>query len=242
MGSAASTVGVAAAVSVATAAGLVYAALSATSQIFGPVVVAGDDPAEIALTFDDGPNPAATPYLLDVLAQHNVRATFFLIGRFVREAPRLAREIAAAGHLIGNHTMTHPWLPLISAARVRQELAGCNAAIEDTLGMPVWLFRPPHGARTPNVLLAACELGLTSVNWNIITGDWNPIEADVIQGRVVRGMERNRRRRRGSNVVMHDGGQAGLGQPRMATVRAVEKLLTESGDSPRRFVTPEVWI
>src|ERR1700729_1163553 len=91
------------------AGGCTYAALSAQSQIFGPVLIASRNPDEIALTYDDGPNDIATERLLEVLAHHQARATFFLIGPHVRQRPQLARAIASAGHLIGNHTMTHPW-------------------------------------------------------------------------------------------------------------------------------------
>src|ERR1700730_16190236 len=145
-----------------------YAALSAQSQLFGKVLIASRNPNEIALTYDDGPNDIVTERLLDVLAHSNIRATFFLIGRYVRQRPQIARAVAASGHLIGNHTMTHPWLAWQSSARIRQELADCNALLEDTLGTPVRFFRPPHGARRPYVLHTAHELGLTPVNWNII--------------------------------------------------------------------------
>src|SRR5258708_6146979 len=101
------------------AAGCAYAALSPQSQIFGKVLIAGRDPNEIALTYDDGPNDDVTERLLDVLANHHVRATFFLIGRYVQQRPQIARAIAAAGHLIGNHSMTHPWLAWQSSARTR---------------------------------------------------------------------------------------------------------------------------
>ncbi len=74
---------------------------------------------------------------------------------------RAEAEAAAAGHLVGNHTMTHPWLAWQSSARIRQELAGCNAILEDTLGVPIRYFRAPHGARRPAVLRIAHELGLT---------------------------------------------------------------------------------
>src|SRR5450631_902790 len=92
------------------AGGYAYAAMWPTSQIFGHTIVAGREPSELALTFDDGPNILWTDRLLDVLAKNNVRATFFLIGRFVQQRPELARAIWSAGHLIGNHTMTHPVL------------------------------------------------------------------------------------------------------------------------------------
>src|SRR5271154_6295144 len=119
---------------IATAGLLTYAALSAGSQLFGRTLIANRNPNEIALTFDDGPNDPYTFQLLEILAAHKVRATFFMIGRFVRQRPDIVRAVHAAGHLIGNHTMTHPWLVLESSARVRQELADCNAALEDVLG------------------------------------------------------------------------------------------------------------
>jgi peptidoglycan-N-acetylglucosamine deacetylase len=219
---------------------LAYAALSPQSQIFGPTLVAPARPREIALTYDDGPNPAVTPRLLDVLARHGVRATFFLIGRFVGLEPALVREIAAAGHLIGNHSMTHPWLSFVSDARVRQELRDCNAALEDTLGAPVRYFRAPHGARRPYVLRVARELGLVPVQWNIICGDWNPVGADVISARVVRGIERNQRSGRGSNIVFHDGGHLALNAPRLETIEATERLL-QGYRAEKTFVTVDAW-
>ncbi|MEO8736533.1 MAG: polysaccharide deacetylase family protein [Edaphobacter sp.] len=221
----------------ATAGAFAYAALWPQSQIFGRVLVAGRDPNEIALTYDDGPNDDATERLLEVLARHEVHATFFLIGSFVRQRPALVRSIAAAGHVIGNHTMTHPWLSWQSSARIREELAGCNAVLEDTLGTAVRFFRPPHGARRPVVLRIARELGLTAVQWNITAFDWNPLSAAEILANITRGIERNQRRGRASNVLMHDGGHLGIGQPRMPTVEATSQLFERYKTAGMRFVT-----
>jgi peptidoglycan/xylan/chitin deacetylase (PgdA/CDA1 family) len=232
---------VAAAAVVATAGTLTYAALSAQSQLFGTTLIAPAKPNEIALTYDDGPNPAATPQLLEVLAHHNVHATFFLIGDFVRKCPALVRDIAAAGHLIGNHTTTHPWLPFHSAARIRRELADCNAVLEDTLGSSVRYFRAPHGARRPFVLRTARELNLIPVQWNIITGDWKPIGAADIASRVMQGIVHNQRRNRASNIVLHDGGSLGLGAPRIPTVQATNQVLLHYRSTPTNFVTLEAW-
>lgn len=218
-----------------------YAALWPQSQLFGRVLVAGPDANEIALTYDDGPNDVATERLLEVLARHDVHATFFLIGSFVRQRPGLVRSIAAAGHLIGNHTMTHPWLLWQSSARIRQELAGCNSILEDTLGAPVRFFRPPHGARRPVVLRTARELDLTAVQWNITAFDWNPIPAEEILHHVTRGIERNRRHGRASNVLMHDGGHLGIGQPRLPTVEATSRLLQRYKPAGMKFVTVADW-
>lgn len=221
----------------ALAATTAYAVMYSESQLFGRTLVAPPLPNQLALTFDDGPNPAATPRLLEVLARCNVKATFFLIGDFVRLEPRLTREIAAAGHAIGNHTMTHPFLPKYSSATVLSELTQANAALEDVLGRKVTLFRPPHGGRTPAVFRAAKSLGLEVVQWNLIVGDWKGITAEGILGRLERGIGRHRKQGRGTNVVLHDGGQAGLGVSRLKTVQAVEMLLDQL---PRdiQFVTP----
>jgi peptidoglycan/xylan/chitin deacetylase (PgdA/CDA1 family) len=218
-----------------------YAALWPQSQIFGRVIVAGSNPNDIALTYDDGPNDEATERLLEVLARHEVHATFFLIGSFVRQRSALVRSIASAGHLIGNHTMTHPWLSWQSSTRIREELAGCNAALEDALGAPVRFFRPPHGARRPAVLRIARKLGLTAVQWNISALDWNPLSAEEILANITRGVERNQRRKRGSNILMHDGGHLAIGQPRMPTVQATSLLLQQYKASGMRFVTVAEW-
>jgi peptidoglycan/xylan/chitin deacetylase (PgdA/CDA1 family) len=221
---------------------LTYAALSAQSQIFGPVLIAGRNPDEIALTYDDGPNDIATERLLEVLARHETRATFFLIGRFVRERPQIARAIAAAGHLIGNHTMTHPWLAWQSPARIREELTSCNAALEDTLGLPIRYFRPPHGARRPIVLRIARELGLTPVQWNIMPKDWKPFNANEIAALTIHGITQNQRRNRASNILLHDGGDQSLGQPRIPTVEATDQLLHHYSQQPKtKFVTVDLW-
>ena len=176
------------------AGGYAYAAMWPTSQIFGHAIIGGSDPHEFALTYDDGPNDPYTQQLLDVLARHDIRATFFLIGRFVRQRPDIARAIRAAGHLVGNHTMTHPVLLFQSPKRVRDELAGCNAAIEDALGEEVRIFRPPHGASRPDVLRAARELGLTPVLWNAMGYDWKPTTAEKVLANLQKGIRRNRQR------------------------------------------------
>jgi peptidoglycan/xylan/chitin deacetylase (PgdA/CDA1 family) len=225
------------------AGGCTYAALSAQSQLFGKVLIAPRNPNEIALTYDDGPNDIVTERLLEVLVLHKVRATFFLIGNYVRQRPQIARAIAASGHLIGNHTMTHPWLAWQSSARIRQEIAGCNALLEDTIGVPIRYFRPPHGARRPAVLRIARELSLTPVQWNILPKDWEPDTPQNIADRAILAITRNQQQNRASNIVLHDGGQAGLGQPRLPTVEATNLLLQKySPETAIKFVTIDSWV
>src|SRR5438270_9029001 len=138
-----------------------YATMAPASQLYGRTLTHGCDPSQMALTFDDGPNDPHTLHLLAVLAKHNAKATFFLIGKYVRQRPDIARAILAAGHEIGNHTESHPNLILVSAARLRQELGDCNKALEDALGTKIRLFRPPFGGRRPNVLRTAQCMGLS---------------------------------------------------------------------------------
>lgn len=223
------------------AGGVLYASVWPTSQIFGRTLIAGDDPNQIALTFDDGPNDAATPQLLEVLARHQARATFFAMGSFARQRPEIVQAVAAAGHLLCNHTMSHPKLSMEPAARVRQELMDCSAVLEDLTGVAVRFFRPPFGARRPVVLRIARELGLTPVLWNVTGYDWNPIGVDGILAKLDAGVARNRARGRSSNLLLHDGGHRGMGASRMDTVRAVDRLLTAHVGTATRFVTVDAW-
>ncbi len=223
------------------AGGLLYASAWPTSQIFGRTLIAGSDPDQIALTFDDGPNDAATPELLEVLARHAVRATFFAIGGYARQRPELVRQVIAAGHLLGNHTMSHPNLSVQRAARVRQELADCNARLEDIAGVAVRFFRPPFGKRRPAVLRIARELGLTPVLWNVTGYDWNPIGAEGIVKNLDAGLARNRKLGRSSNLLLHDGSHRGMSWERMDTVRAVDRWLTAANATALKCVTVDAW-
>lgn len=219
--------------------GVAYAALSPQSQIFGEVLIAPRRRDEIALTFDDGPNPAATPHLLELLARYDVRATFFAIGEFARHEPALLREVAGAGHVVGSHTMSHPWLAWQGNARIRWELAESQGVIEDVLGQAVREFRPPHGARRPYVLRVARDLGMRTVQWNVIANDWEAVSAETIAGRVIRGIARHHRRGMAANVVLHDGSHTGLGADRLRTVAATARLLARY--PAEAFVTVDRW-
>jgi len=222
--------------------GCAYASLWPTSQIFGRTLIASGNGDEVALTFDDGPNDAATHQLLNVLARHEVRATFFNMGDYARAKPEIVREVVAAGHVVGNHTMSHPKMSIESATRIRQELTDCNAVLEDITGEAVKFFRPPFGARRPYVLRAARELGLTPVMWNVTGYDWNPIGVDRILANLDKGIAKNRLRGCGSNLLLHDGGHRAMGTARTDTVQAVDRLLSAHRATATRFVTVDTWV
>jgi peptidoglycan/xylan/chitin deacetylase (PgdA/CDA1 family) len=218
-----------------------YAAQYPTSQVFGRTILAGSDVDEIALTFDDGPNDPYTMQLLELLDRRQVRATFFLMGSYVRLRPEIARAIHQAGHLLGNHTVSHPSLMWASPAQVREELTACTAIIEDVTGEVVKYVRPPFGARRPDVLRTARELGLTPVMWNITAYDWEATDPQDLAVRVRSGVRQNQRLRRGSNLLLHDGGHRGLGIDRSITLSAVGLLLDGWAGSGLRFVTVDAW-
>jgi peptidoglycan-N-acetylglucosamine deacetylase len=221
--------------------GYCYASMFPSSQIFGRTLIAPHLPGQLALTFDDGPNPAWTPELLDTLARHQVRGTFFLIGRFARSESALVRQIAAAGHVIGNHSWNHPNLARSSSQLIRQELYRTSEMLAGILGRPIALFRPPYGARRPFALRTARELGMTPVTWNAMTSDWSDPSAEHIAAELAEKIERNQRAGRASNIVLHDGDHRGLGADRGPSVRAAGQLLSRFAPT-HRFVTLDEWV
>jgi peptidoglycan/xylan/chitin deacetylase (PgdA/CDA1 family) len=220
--------------------GCAYAALWPDSQLFGKTLTAPRKPGELALTFDDGPNPAWTPQLIDLLAKHNVKATFFMVGSFAKAEPALVRRVAAAGHLIGNHSWSHPNLALTPAQQVTEELTRTSDTLQHILGERVRFFRPPFGARRPFVLRTARNLGMVPVTWNAITTDWETPSADAIAQRLSRTIDGLKRQGSAANIVLHDGGHRGLGANRGPSVAAAGQLL-ERYKKDHRFVTLASW-
>ena len=150
------------------------------AQVFGPTLRCTADAKKLALTFDDGPNPAVTSRLLDLFDRYSARVTFFLVGKYARACPDLVREMAVRGHVLGNHTQTHPNLIFLSRARIRQELVQCQQAIADaTRSDPPRWMRPPYGFRSPALDGEVRRAGLSGVvMWSLICGDWKPQPPD----------------------------------------------------------------
>jgi peptidoglycan-N-acetylglucosamine deacetylase len=216
-----------------------WAAVSPSAELFGPTVRHTANANALALTFDDGPNPAVTPRLLDMLDRQSVRATFFVIGRFARACPDLIREISARGHLLGNHTNTHPNLFFQSRAGIREELARCQEAVADATRSdpPRWL-RPPYGYRSPILDGEVRRAGMSGiVMWSRICRDWKPQPPD----RLIERLARVARPciSRGDIVVLHDGDYRALGADRHHVVAALEHWLPRWRDAGLEFVTIE---
>ncbi len=226
------------------AGGAAYASRWPGSQIFGRTLI--DAPETNALrhtvwlTYDDGPSERNTPALLDLLAKHKTKATFFLIGNHVRKYPELTRRIAEEGHALGNHTDMHPALARKDEALVREELEHCQQTIVDATGMRPALFRPPYGSRRPAVLRIAREMGLTPVLWNVTAKDWQPIGPARILANVNRGMQRNRGRHRISNILLHDASHLDSAEAhsRADTLKVTANLLARSDLRFARVTAP----
>jgi peptidoglycan/xylan/chitin deacetylase (PgdA/CDA1 family) len=214
------------------------------SQLFGRALVAprnpADGPEEVALTFDDGPNPTCTPYLLDLLGRYGVRAAFFVIGQFAARERALVQRAHEEGHLIANHTWTHPNLFRTDKAATREELTRTQQELEQIVGERVRFFRPPYGLRRPATLRIARSLGLTPVTWNLIGNDWTPLTAEAIAERVRTLTARNTARGFATNLVLHDGDHRTPAGDRSRTLAAVGQFLPEFAER-RRFVRLDAW-
>src|SRR5580700_4558968 len=233
----------------AAAAGLVaYAAVYPRSQLFGATVCRTNSPRKLALTFDDGPNPAITPKLLDLLDRYKARATFFVIGKNARECPDLLKETAARGHLIGNHTDAHPNLFWLKPDQITVELRCCNYSIIAATGAPPRWFRPPFGARNPWVVPVARELNQRVVMWTLIPGDWRATSSEWLIPRIAPIATRAQRNlsaagaagrgaTTGDILCLHDGSYRQLNADRLPTLAALEHWLPRWRDLGLEFVT-----
>ncbi|QEV02712.1 polysaccharide deacetylase family protein [Streptomyces viridifaciens] len=187
------------------------------------------DPAQrvVALTIDDGPDPKYTPAVLDLLQQHGIRATFFLIGENAVEHPALVREIADRGHHIANHTWTHPDLRHMPESAVRDELERTSDLLHRTTGrLPTW-FRAPGGDWSPVSLKVAADLGLRNMGWSVDPRDWSRPGTPAIIDTILKEV------RPGAIVLNHDGGG-----DRSQTVAALKTYLPTLIDSGYLFTAP----
>ncbi|WP_344958989.1 polysaccharide deacetylase family protein [Actinomadura miaoliensis] len=171
-------------------------------------------PNTIALTIDDGPHPVYTPKVLDVLAEHQVTATFFIIGEQVKEFPRLARRIADAGHQVCNHTMTHPLsMTSLSSKRLRKEIGEAHDRIAQVTGIVPTFFRSPGGAWSQRVLDITAEHDMLPVDWAVDPRDWTRPGVARIRRTLVGS-------KAGNIMLCHDGGG-----DRSQTVAALRKAI-----------------
>ncbi|HWR51878.1 MAG TPA: polysaccharide deacetylase family protein [Bryobacteraceae bacterium] len=212
------------------ASGMAWAVRGRSSRIFGPSVWRGPrDQRRIALTFDDGPSES-TPQILRVLAEHRAHATFFQCGANVDRLPGVAREVAAAGHELGNHTYSHERLYLQSASFIEGEVARGQEAIERATGYRPRLFRPPFGVRWFGLAPALQRQGLLGVMWTAIGSDWRLPTTGVVRKLL-------RTSSNGAILCLHDGRGRRPRPDASVTVEAVRRLLPALRDRGYQFHT-----
>ena len=158
------------------------------------------DQKVVALTFDDGPDEIYTGQILDILARHNIKATFFLIGALAEQHPSVVSAIVNSGHLAANHSWSHSNLRLKSADEVKNELLDTTEAIKNVTGLEPLLFRPPYGEMSPEGMDQANQLGYTVAGWSVDSKDWQVTSAGEILVNTLTATGR------GSIILMHSAG------------------------------------
>ncbi|MFH1452777.1 MAG: polysaccharide deacetylase family protein [Armatimonadota bacterium] len=156
----------------------------------------------IALTFDDGPNPDNTPKILDILKDYNIKAVFFVVGEMAERNPRLTRRIVNEGHILGNHTYSHPDMDKVTREELEEELIKTQKAVNKALGYEYKMtkFRPPGGRYNEVVLNAAESSGLTEiVLWTVNSFDWENPGKELMTKNVADGVAK-----KGGVVLFHD--------------------------------------
>jgi len=191
------------------------------------------DNNEVALTFDDGPDMRFTPLILDVLNEHDIKATFFIMGSRAKEHDEIVRRIHDEGHAIGNHTYWHPNLPKEQLERLDWEIRETEQVIENIVGFKPKLFRSPYGALNEKMVETLDDLGNKGIGWDVDSLDWKQLPTDVIADNVLSNVSP------GSIILMHDGGDWSMNL--MGTVESLDKIITKLKEDHIKFVTvPEL--
>jgi peptidoglycan/xylan/chitin deacetylase (PgdA/CDA1 family) len=186
-----------------------------------------DGPKVVALTIDDGPSPVYTPQILHLLSRYGITASFSMVGRNVAANRSLAREVAAAGHVIVNHTWTHANLPLLAPLAVADQMNRASDTIARATGTRPTMFRAPYGAWSPVVLARCRQMRLMPLAWSVDPRDWSRPGVSAIAANIMRNT------RGGSIILEHDGGGN-----RAQTVAALTYVLPRLLDQGYRFRTP----
>ncbi len=154
---------------------------------------------KIALTFDDGPSEPLTSKVLDTLKKHNVKATFFVIGKNIPGNGTVLKRIVSEGHSIGSHSYSHHfWIDMWGKKKLQEDIGKSLQEIKSCTGQEVKLFRPPYGVTTPNFAYVLKELNLRSVGWNVRSYDTSSSDINKILARVLR------QTKSGSIILLHD--------------------------------------
>jgi peptidoglycan/xylan/chitin deacetylase (PgdA/CDA1 family) len=212
--------------------GAIHGAFHRNSPLFGPALGRIEsDRKVVALTFDDGPNPDATPRILDTLAEKGVRATFFVLGSHAERWPELVRRISSEGHQLGNHGYFHRKLQFRSPFYVRRDIRLGIRAIRRAGAPAPRFFRSPHGFRSPWTTPIASAYGERTVGWSLGVWDSDRPGVDEIVRRTLEGVKP------GSIVLLHDGDGYNPDGDRTQTAAALPQIIDRLKDQGYEFAT-----
>ncbi|MFB5758840.1 polysaccharide deacetylase family protein [Paenibacillus medicaginis] len=184
---------------------------------------------QIALTFDDAPDPRFTPYILDALKQNHIKATFFVVGDKAERYPELVKRMVREGHIVGNHSFNHPNFNKISLRQFQRQTIKTGLAIQKSTGYKPLLIRPPYGEITESQLRWARRSGYTIVNWNVDSMDWKGLDKEQIRRNVLTTTGP------GSIILMHAGG--GTTSNLTGTIESLPSLIRTLQQKGYIFVT-----
>jgi len=201
------------------------------AALLGRILWRGDRRG-VGLTFDDGPHPLHTPRVLEILDRFQAKATFFVIGRYLKDHGALAAAAAQGGHVIGNHSYNHfRMMNFLSAERLRQEIFTCQSEIANWAGYRPRFYRQPTGFRNPKIFRILKDLGLTMVGWQVRAFDTRSNDPQAISRRILQKVKP------GGVILLHDGSDSVLNEDRTATLKALPQILQGLKDEGMEFLT-----
>ena len=198
------------------------------------IVRLNTDQRVVALTYDDGPNPPYTDQLLDVLAKHNVKATFFMIGNRIERHPETANRVIAEGHEIGNHTYSHPLLGFLPPTYIYRQIERTDALLRQLGIIEKTVFRAPMLTRFLPVAYVLAKLDRTHISCNVWSWDWVTQNPDKIAETVLRKILSSTGA--GSIIVLHDGKAENRKANRSGTIEATDRIITALKQDGYQFV------
>jgi len=184
---------------------------------------------KVALTFDDGPDSVYTPQILDVLRKHKVKATFFLVGERAELFPDVVKKIVKGGHVIGNHSMTHPNIMKLNKEQTFQEIQKCEDVLSALTGYKPALFRSPYGSLDSQKVEEISELDVKLIAWNIDSLDWKSLTAEQVKANILENV------REGSIILQHSSGSKK--ENLTGSVAALDEVIKTLKKEKYKFVT-----
>ncbi|MGI6227035.1 MAG: polysaccharide deacetylase family protein [Peptococcales bacterium] len=185
--------------------------------------------AKVALSFDDGPDNDYTVKILDILKKHKVKATFFLIGKRCEMYPEIVERMVKEGHIIGNHTWSHPNIIKLSNAKALKELKDTEKILKKQAGYIPKLFRSPYGSLDREKVELFRDEGYKIISWNVDSLDWKGLSAAEVKTNILENMEQ------GSIILQHSAG--GVGEDLSGSVEALDDIIKVLKKDGYKFVT-----